>query len=51
MDNEFNGKVAFITGGARGIGLAAASALAASGAKLALVDINADALNQACAGL
>lgn len=51
MDNEFNGKVAFITGGARGIGLAAASALAAGGAKLALVDINADALNQACAGL
>lgn len=36
---ELDGKVAFITGGARGIGLASAEALAKAGANIALFDI------------
>lgn len=40
-------KVAVITGGAQGIGLAAAQALAGQGSKLALWDVDADALAQA----
>ncbi|WP_246105009.1 SDR family NAD(P)-dependent oxidoreductase [Rhodoligotrophos appendicifer] len=45
------GKIALITGGARGIGFAAAQILAAEGVKLALVDINGDAAAAAAQSL
>ncbi|WDF69121.1 glucose 1-dehydrogenase [Sphingobacterium oryzagri] len=41
------GKVFIVTGAAMGLGLAAAEELAASGAKLVLVDYNSDALTEA----
>jgi NAD(P)-dependent dehydrogenase (short-subunit alcohol dehydrogenase family) len=41
------GRTAFITGGANGIGLGIARAFATAGVKLALVDIDADALERA----
>lgn len=41
------GKVAFITGGAQGIGLAVAIAFAAQGAKVVLADINVELVQQA----
>ncbi|QIB66813.1 SDR family oxidoreductase [Kineobactrum salinum] len=41
------GRTAFITGGANGIGLGIARAFAGAGAKLALVDIDEDALSTA----
>jgi NAD(P)-dependent dehydrogenase (short-subunit alcohol dehydrogenase family) len=44
---EFPGKVAVITGGASGIGFATARALAARGANLVLVDVEAGALERA----
>ncbi len=43
MDYGLRGRTVLITGGARGIGLAAGELFAAEGAKLALVDINGDA--------
>jgi NAD(P)-dependent dehydrogenase (short-subunit alcohol dehydrogenase family) len=49
--DTINGKVAVITGGASGIGLATAKALAARGAKLVIADIEASALNKAVAEL
>ncbi|MDX3899305.1 MAG: SDR family NAD(P)-dependent oxidoreductase [Sphingobium sp.] len=45
------GRTAFITGGANGIGLGIARTFARAGAKLALVDLNADALSRAKAEL
>jgi len=47
VTREFDGKVALITGGARGIGLASAIRLAEQGAKIALLDINAEGLEHA----
>lgn len=44
-------RTAFITGGANGIGLGIARSLASAGAKLALVDLDAEALNRAQAEL
>ena len=41
---DLNNKVIAITGGAQGLGLAMAKAFAMRGAKLALIDINADVL-------
>ena len=46
---DLNGRVAVVTGGARGIGLAVARRAAASGAALALWDLDAARLEQAAA--
>jgi 3-oxoacyl-[acyl-carrier protein] reductase len=51
MDLHLDGKVALITGGSRGIGLAAAQALAAEGCELRLLGRSAEALAQAAAAL
>lgn len=48
---ELNGKVAVITGGAAGIGLATAQALAKRGVKLVLADIEGGPLDAAVAAL
>ena len=48
---EVNGRTAFITGGANGIGLGIARAFARQGVRLALVDIDAEALDRAKAEL
>ena len=48
---EFSGKVAVITGGASGIGFATGRALAARGANLVLVDVEARALARAAEAL
>jgi NAD(P)-dependent dehydrogenase (short-subunit alcohol dehydrogenase family) len=45
----FEGKVAFITGGASGIGLGVARALASRGAKVVLADLRSDHLENAVA--
>ncbi|MET7320636.1 glucose 1-dehydrogenase [Streptomyces sp. NPDC005549] len=44
---DFTGQVAFVTGASSGMGLAAARAFAASGAAVALADIDETAVNQA----
>jgi 3-oxoacyl-[acyl-carrier protein] reductase len=46
-DGMFDGKVAVITGSARGIGRATAELLAAGGAKVVVNDLDADAAHQA----
>lgn len=43
MSNEFEGKVAIVTGGASGIGEAVARELAAGGAKVVVADFNGEA--------
>jgi NAD(P)-dependent dehydrogenase (short-subunit alcohol dehydrogenase family) len=48
---DFKGRVAVITGGASGIGLALARALAAEGMAVAIVDIRADMLDEALSAL
>ncbi len=47
---DFTGLVAVVTGGASGIGLATASALAAEGATVAVLDLNATGLPEGLAG-
>lgn len=46
MKNRFEGKVELITGAASGLGRAAALQLAREGAKLSLVDLNEQSLNE-----
>ncbi len=48
---RLNGRVAFITGGASGLGLASARRLLADGAQVVLADVNASALTAAQAEL
>jgi 2-hydroxycyclohexanecarboxyl-CoA dehydrogenase len=48
MELRFEGKTAIITGGASGIGLAIAGALASSGARVVLFDISTDQARAAC---
>lgn len=48
---ELNGRVAVVTGGASGIGLAMARRFGAAGMKLALADVEKPALDQAAADL
>jgi NAD(P)-dependent dehydrogenase (short-subunit alcohol dehydrogenase family) len=50
-DREFEGRTAFVTGGASGIGLAIAQGLAAQGASVVIADYNADAAAQAAEGI
>lgn len=50
-DGRLEGKIALVTGGARGIGLAIARALTAQGAVPVLADINEEGARQALAGL
>lgn len=51
MELGVQDRVALVTGGARGIGLAAATMLANEGAKVALVDINGEAAKASAAAL
>jgi len=51
MSAQLSGATAFITGGAQGIGLGIARALASQGTKLALVDVDVVALERAAAEL
>ena len=51
MIGSLDGKVAFVTGAASGIGLGIATALAQAGVKVMMADIEADALAVAVAGL
>ncbi len=49
--DTFRGKVAFITGGASGIGLGLARAFVGEGMKVAVADVRRDTLRQAVGGL
>lgn len=51
LTNDFTGRTAVVTGGASGIGNAIARALAARGARVAIVDVRADGATTAAAGL
>ncbi|MCF0234021.1 MAG: 3-oxoacyl-[acyl-carrier-protein] reductase [Thermoguttaceae bacterium] len=48
---DLSGKTAVVTGATRGIGLAIAKALAASGAKVACIGTNSEKLSQSVAGI
>jgi NAD(P)-dependent dehydrogenase (short-subunit alcohol dehydrogenase family) len=48
---SLSGKVALVTGGARGIGFATAQALVAHGARVVIVDLHEDAVEQAAGRL
>ncbi|MGQ8880880.1 GolD/DthD family dehydrogenase [Delftia sp. NA_296.1] len=51
LERDFDGRTALVTGGAGGIGLAIARQLAASGARVALLDLERQALDVAAASL
>ncbi len=51
MGKRFAGKVAFVTGGSRGIGKAIARHFAEEGAKVAIIDVNEEALKEASVDL
>lgn len=51
MTGELDGRVAIVTGGARGIGRAAAHALGAAGARVVVSDIDAGAADEAVVGI
>ncbi|GAB4540727.1 MAG: SDR family NAD(P)-dependent oxidoreductase [Anaerolineae bacterium] len=51
MTDEFSGRVAFVTGAARGIGLAIATALCQRGASVAMADVDLPALEKATQSL
>ena len=51
MSAKFSGKVAVVTGAASGIGLASAQAMLSQGARVVLVDRDAQALERVCADL
>lgn len=46
MTGRFEGRVAFVTGGSRGIGKGITELFASEGAKIAIVDVNEEALNE-----
>src|SRR5712671_3118182 len=48
---ELRGKVALVTGGARGIGLATARALVGRGASVVIADLDAGSAEQAAGGI
>ena len=48
---DFSGRVALITGAASGVGLDTARLLAGAGAKVALLDLSQDALDEALGGV
>jgi 3-oxoacyl-[acyl-carrier protein] reductase len=51
MERNLEGRVALVTGGAEGIGLAIARRLASAGARTAIADLNGETLKEAVAGL
>lgn len=51
MGERFKGRVAIVTGGSRGIGRAIAELFAEEGAKVAIIDLNEEALSQTAAEL
>ena len=51
MADRLDGKVAIVTGGASGLGLASARRFAAEGARVACLDIDGDAAERAAAGI
>ena len=51
MERNLEGRVALVTGGAEGIGLAISRRLASAGARVAIADLNAPALTETVAGL
>ncbi|QOR64727.1 3-oxoacyl-ACP reductase FabG [Cytobacillus suaedae] len=51
MNSRFTGRVAFVTGGSRGIGKAIVEQFAQEGAKVAIIDVNEEALSETAAEL